>query len=75
MRNAELYITKALTQPFFVYGVLKLFYVLYKYFVIASDVALFVLLVILSDVASACGAGKSEQRRAPRSKVVRAPSE
>ena len=48
MRNAELYITKALTQPFFVYGVLKLFYVLYKYFVIASDVALFVLLVILS---------------------------
>ena len=35
---------------------------LYKYFVIASEVAFFVLLVILSDVASACGAGKSEQR-------------
>ena len=32
-------------------------------------------LVILSDVASACGAGKSEQKEAPRSKVVRAPSE
>ena len=31
--------------------------------------------VILSDVASACGAGKSEQKEAPRSKVVRAPSE
>ena len=31
--------------------------------------------VIASDVVSACGAGKSEQKEAPRSKVVRAPSE
>jgi len=31
--------------------------------------------VIASDVVSACGAGKSEQKEAPRSKVVRASSE
>ena len=72
MRN---YKSKSFSTAVLIYGVLKLFYVLYKYFVIASEVAFFVLLVILSDVASACGAGKSEQRRAPRSKVVRAPSE
>ena len=33
------------------------------------------LCVILSDVVSACGAGRSEQKETPRSKVVRAPSE
>ena len=43
--------------------------------VIAIDFAAFDPLVIASDVASACGAGKSEQKEAPRSKVVRAPSE
>ena len=63
MRN---YKNKSFNTAVLIYGVLKLFYVLYKYFVIASDVAFFVLLVILSDVASACGAGKSEQRRAPQ---------
>ena len=68
MRNSECGIiyNKSFNTAVLIYGVLKLFYVLYKYFVIASDVALFVLLVILSDVASACGAGKSEQRRAPQ---------
>ena len=47
----------------------------FRLHIIAIDFTAFAPLVIASDVASACGAGKSEQKEAPRSKVVRAPSE